>query len=120
MNERGSEQAKPDWRPRIRLTWVEVFLALCVLGAAAELLWGDKILDWLEGGRISRDRASIIASYYRNVEAGLLLQPAASDAFEIYHVDKNSPDRMAVRVRTQTGDTHRYEVVRSVGGSGTN
>ena len=102
------------------MAWIGVFLAVCVLGSAVELLWGDKIVNWLEGGRPAREIASIIASYYRAAESGSLPRPANADAIEIFHLDKGAPYRMAVQVRTESGEVRRFLLVRPPEAAGTN
>ncbi|MGA2854763.1 MAG: hypothetical protein ABSE90_11625 [Verrucomicrobiota bacterium] len=115
-----SSQDATGLRPPVPLAWIGVFFAVCVLGASVELLWGDKIVNWLEGGMPARERASIITSYYRAVESGNLPQPASASNIMVYHLDKNAPYRMAVRVRTQSGETRQFQLVRPPEAAGTN
>lgn len=102
------------------MRWIGALLALCILGGAAELLWSDKIFNWLAGGRPAHERADIIGSYRRAAEAGSVPPPAGTDAFEIYYLAKDSPYRMAVRVRTESGETRQFQLVRPAETSGTN
>jgi len=102
------------------MRWIGALLALCVLGAAAELLWSDKIFNWLAGGRLAHERADIIGSYRRAAEAGSVPRPAGTDALDIYYLAKDSPYRMAVRVRTESGETRQFQLVRPADESGTN
>ncbi len=94
-------------------------LALCVLGGAAELLWGERIYDWMRLGQISRERARIIQSYQQNAAQGLVSKPADANSIEVYRPDKSSP-RTAIRVRTQAGETIQYEALRPAGSATTN
>lgn len=120
MNVLCPERRTSSWRSPDSPAWIEIFLALCILGSAVELFWGGKIHDWLHGGKISRDRASIIAEYQRQALAGRLPEPAGANAFEIYHGDKNSPRRMSMRVHTQTGEIIHLTIKRAADGSVTN
>jgi hypothetical protein len=118
MNVQHSEQNTPSRRSLTYLCMCLV-VVLSLIAAVAELLWGDRIYDLMVGGRISRERAGIIASYFRQVEAGLLPQPTDTNAFEVYHPNKNSPE-LAVRVRARSGEIHRFRLVRPNDQSGTN
>ena len=121
LNGQLAKQRTPNERPSVRAAWIGVLLALCILGAAAaELLWGEQIVNWLGRGRIARERANIIASYRREAGTGSLPRPADTNAFEIYHLDKGPPYRMAIRVRTQSGETRRFQLVRPHDEAGTN
>jgi hypothetical protein len=120
VNRPYPSQDKTGSRPPVRLAWIGVVLAVCVLGAAVELIWGDKIINRLEGGRLARERASIVTSYYRAVESGGLPRPANTNAIKIFHLDKGAPYRMAVQVRTESGEMHQYQLMRPPEAAGTN
>ena len=120
MNWPHAKQREPDQRPSIKTRWFGVLLALCVLVAVAELLWGEQIVNWLARGRIARERANIIASYLRAAETGSLPRPADTNAFEIYVLDKGAPYRKALRVRTEAGETRWFQPLRPSDGSETN
>ena len=119
MNWRPAKENRGHPRPRLPVVWFDVLLALCVLVAAAELLWGEEIVNWLERGRIARARANIIASYCRAAEAGSLPRPADANAFEVYRPAKDAPYRMALRVRTESGETRHFLLVRPPDEAGT-
>ena len=119
MNRQLAKPSELVPRPSGPAAWFIGPLALCLL-VAAELRWGAAIHDWLGGGRLSRERASIIASYCQKVGLDHLPQPAGTNAFEILHLDKGPPYRMAVRVRIQSGETRQFELVRPREESGTN
>lgn len=120
VNRLYSSQDTTGSRPPFRLAWIGAFLAVCVLGAAVELVWGDKIINRLEGGRPARERAGIIASYYRAVESGSLPRPANTNAIKIFHLDKGAPYRMAAQVRTESGEMRQYQLMRPPEAAGTN
>lgn len=120
MNGQFAKKGEPDPRPSVQVAWVYAVLVLCLLVAAAELLWGGNIFNWLERGRPAHERAEIIASYRRAAETGSLPQPAHNDAFQIYYLEKSAPYRMAVRVRTESGETRQFQLVRPREASGTN
>jgi len=120
MNGQLAIPGEPGQRPSVRAAWIGVLLALCILVAAAELLWSDHILNWLGQGRLARERSNIIASYRRASETGSLPRAADRDAFEVYHLEKGAPYRTAVRVRTESGETRQFQLVRPPDESGTN
>jgi hypothetical protein len=120
MNRPYSLWGKTGSRLLFRMAWIGAIVVVGILGPAVELLWGDKIVNFMEGGRPARERASIIASYYRAAESGSLPFPANTNAITIFYLDKGAPYRMAVQVRTVSGETHQFQLVRPTEASGSN